>query len=460
MNVKAVILAAGKGTRMRSGLPKVLHPIAGKPMLSRVIETATQVTEQSPVVVFGHGGARLRASLADAEAIWVEQPQQLGTGHAVMQALPHVADVSQVLVLYGDVPLLTPETLARMISSIGSESDEAVVLTTFLDDPHGYGRIVRNDAGRIVAIVEQKDADEQTRQIREVNTGIMLLPRRRLADWLARITNDNAQGEYYLTDIVALGQSDGVPFHAMVVADPDEVAGINDRIQLATLERVYQRRQAVALMQAGVTLADPSRIDVRGTLTCDQDVFIDVGCVFEGEVALGEGVRVGAHCVVRDAHIAAGVTIHPMSVIDGAHISAGAQIGPFARIRPGTRLEAAARVGNFVEVKNARIGSDSKVNHLSYVGDADIGSRVNVGAGTITCNYDGANKHQTVIGDDVFVGSDTQLVAPVCIGAGATIAAGTTVTADVGCGGLVVSRVRQRYVPQWTRPVKRQPDAE
>lgn len=454
MSLKAVILAAGKGTRMRSTLPKVLHPVAGQPMLARVIQTARQATGTDPVVVYGHGGDQLRSAIGDTGVDWVEQSEQLGTGHAVAQALPALLGASRVLVLYGDVPLLEVDTLSKMLATLGDSDEHAVVLTARLDDPTGYGRIVRDEQGHIVRIVEQKDADPATLAINEINTGIMLLPGARLSNWLSRINNQNAQGEYYLTDVVGLGQLDDVRFHALVVDDPDEVAGVNDRVQLATLERALQRRQAEALMRGGATLADPNRIDIRGNLVCGTDVNIDVGCVFEGEVFLGDGVRVGANCVLRDCRIEAGASILPMSMIDGATLQTDAQVGPFARIRPGTKLASGSRIGNFVEVKNASIGIGSKVNHLSYIGDAEVGASVNIGAGTITCNYDGANKHRTVIGDDVFVGSDTQLVAPVCVGGGATVAAGTTVTADVPEGGLVLSRVRQHHLPRWQRPTK------
>ena len=442
---------------MRSSLPKVLHPIGGQSMLGRVIDTARAVCGSRPVVVYGHGGERLRAQFAEEALDWAEQPEQLGTGHAVMQAVPHLHDDARVLILYGDVPLLRAETLRELLDA--TPPDEAAILTTLLEDPTGYGRIVRAPDDTIAEIVEHKDADAATRAIREVNTGIMLLPAAALKGWLANLSNDNAQGEYYLTDVVAMGRADGVAFRSVVVADPGEVAGVNDRVQQAELERLYQRRCAEALMRAGVTLADPDRIEIRGLLECGEDVFIDVGCVFEGRVTLANGVRIGPNCVVKDAELGAGTQVEAMVCVDGAKVGPNAHLGPFSRVRPGCSLAAGARLGNFVEVKNAQIGEGSKVNHLSYIGDTVMGANVNVGAGTITCNYDGAYKHRTTIGDGVFIGSDTQLVAPVSVGDGATIAAGTTVTKDVPAGGLTIGRTRQHHLSAWRRPAKTKTEA-
>lgn len=452
METKAVILAAGKGTRMRSSLPKVLHPIGGQSMLGRVIDTARAVCGSAPVVVYGHAGERLRAQFAKEPIDWAEQREQLGTGHAVMQAVPYLNDNARVLILYGDVPLLRAETLRDLLDA--TPSDGAAILTTLLEDPTGYGRVMRGSDDTIAAIIEHKDADAATRAIREVNTGIMLLPAAALKGWLANLSNDNAQGEYYLTDVVAIGRADGIPFRSVVVADPGEVAGVNDRVQQAAIERLYQRRCAEALMRGGVTLADPERIEIRGVLECGEDVFIDVGCVFEGHVRLAAGVCIGPNCVIKDAEIGPGTHVEAMVCVDGAKVGPDAHVGPFARVRPGCNLAPGVRLGNFVEVKNAQIGEGSKVNHLSYVGDTVMGAHVNVGAGTITCNYDGAYKHQTIIGDGVFIGSDTQLVAPVTVGAGATIAAGTTVTKDVPAGGLTIGRTRQHHLSAWRRPAK------
>lgn len=455
--LNVVILAAGKGTRMRSDLPKVLHPLAGKPLLAHVLDTARELSAGSICVVYGHGGELVRERLDAPDVTWVLQEPQLGTGHAVLQALPHLGAVSPaqktgteapltsssgtfsaeplVLVLYGDVPLIRAATLRRLIAMAGK--DKLALLTVHLDDPHGYGRIVRVN-GKVARIVEEKDADDAERAIREVNTGILVAPLERLARWLPQLSNRNAQGEYYLTDIVALAVAEGVE---VVTAEPTaawETDGVNSKSQLARLERIQQRNIAEALMEQGVTLADPARLDVRGELICGRDVFIDVNCVFEGRVELGDNVRILANCVIQDA------VVGPGSVV-----------GPFARLRPGTVLGEDVHVGNFVEVKNSAIGAHSKANHLSYIGDTTMGCRVNVGAGTITCNYDGANKHRTVIEDDVFIGSDTQLVAPVRVGRGATLGAGTTLTRDAPPDQLTLSRAKQVTVPGWKRPVKK-----
>jgi len=432
--LNVVILAAGQGKRMRSDLPKVLHAIGGKPMLSHVIDAARELSATKICVVYGHGGERVRESLAAPDISWVRQEPQLGTGHAVLLALPHIDPAAHVLVLYGDVPLIRSATLRRLIDAAGS--DRLALLTAHLDNPHGYGRIVRHN-GKVMRIVEEKDADDAERAIREVNTGIIVAPGASLGRWLPQLGNRNAQGEYYLTDVAALAAGEG---NDIATAHPGanwETDGINSKAQLATLERIHQRNIAEVLMEQGVTLADPARIDVRGELVCGRDVFIDVNCVFEGKVVLGDGVRVLPNCVLQDA------------VVGAASI-----IGPFARLRPGTQLSEDVHIGNFVEVKNATIAAHSKANHLSYIGDATIGSRVNVGAGTITCNYDGAYKHRTVIEDDAFIGSDTQLVAPVTVGRGATLGAGTTLTKDAPPGELTLSRAKQVTIPGWKRPVK------
>lgn len=462
MNV--VILAAGMGKRMHARLPKVLHPIAGRPMLARVVDTASRLPDARLVIVIGHQGDQVRATLPDAELAWAVQSPQLGTGHAVQQAVPSLADHDRTLILYGDVPLTRLETLQSLsvAAGVGSAS-RLVVLTVTLDDPTGYGRIVRSADGRtIVAIVEEKDATPEQRAIREVNTGILLAPTAGLRRWLGLLSNDNAQKEYYLTDVVALANADGVEVVGVQPAFVWETVGVNDKLQLAALERRFQRSQADALMKAGVQLADPDRIDVRGTLTCGQDVTIDVGCVFEGDVRIDDGATIGPYVVVRNARIGEGTRIEAFCHIDGGadgghaiDIGAGAVIGPYARLRPGTTLADGVHIGNFVEVKNSQLGAGSKANHLSYLGDATIGSAVNVGAGTITCNYDGANKHRTVIEDAVHIGSDVQLVAPVTIGRGADIGAGTTVWKDVPPGTLVINPKTQAARADWQRPVKK-----
>jgi len=437
--LNVVILAAGKGTRMRSDLPKVLHPLAGKPLLAHVLGTARRLGAAKICVVYGHGGELVPQRLAAPDVAWALQEPQLGTGHAVLQALPHLGAASAVppaptLVLYGDVPLIRAETLQRLIECAGE--NRLALLTAHLADPQGYGRIVRvND--QVVRIVEEKDADDAERAIREINTGILVAPRAALARWLPQLGNRNAQREYYLTDIVALAVAEGMEIATTHPADHWETDGINSKNQLARLERIHQRNIAESLMTQGVTLADPDRIDVRGELICGRDVFIDVNCVFEGRVELRDGARINAHCVIQDA------VVGPQSII-----------GPFARLRPGTVLAEDVHIGNFVEVKNSTIAAHSKANHLAYVGDTTMGSRVNVGAGTITCNYDGANKFRTVIEDDVFIGSDTQLVAPVTVGKGATLGAGTTLTRDAPPDQLTISRAKQLSISGWKRPVK------
>jgi bifunctional UDP-N-acetylglucosamine pyrophosphorylase/glucosamine-1-phosphate N-acetyltransferase len=449
MNV--VILAAGMGKRMQSDLPKVLHPLAGKPLLSHVIDTARHLTPSACCVVYGHGGDAVPSRLAADDLQFVLQQPQLGTGHAVMQAAPHLHDDQPTLVLYGDVPLTSASTLQTLISRAGKE--KVAVLTVELDDPSGYGRIVR-EAGRIVRIVEQKDASDTERAIREVNTGILVAPTRALKSWLSKLSNNNAQSEYYLTDIIAQAVSDNMPVESAQPAFVWETLGVNSKVQLAELERIHQRNVAHQLLEQGVTLADPARIDVRGELVCGRDVSIDVGCVFEGRVELADGVSIGAHCIISDARIGEGSVIRPFSHIDQAMVGEASQIGPYARLRPGTELGADVHIGNFVEIKNSQFGAHSKANHLAYVGDATVGSRVNIGAGTITCNYDGANKHRTIIEDDAFIGSDTQLVAPVTVGRGATLGAGTTLTKDAPADSLTVSRAKQTSITGWQRPVK------
>jgi bifunctional UDP-N-acetylglucosamine pyrophosphorylase/glucosamine-1-phosphate N-acetyltransferase len=454
MNI--VILAAGQGKRMRSSLPKVLHPIAGRPMLAHVIDTARVVSAYQPnpriVVVVGHGAESVRALFeAERDVNFVLQEPQLGTGHAVMQALPHLADDTHTLVLYGDVPLVSAATLQRLLVTAGREVG---LLTVLLDNPHGYGRIVRGD-GQVRRIVEEKDATPTERAVREVNTGILVAPTHRLRRWLARLSDDNAQREYYLTDIVAQAVAEGVGVRAAHPESVEETLGVNSKAQLAQLERLYQRRCAESLLERGVTLADPARIDVRGDLSCGTDVSIDVGCVFEGRVILGDGARIGPHNVLRDCRIGAGTEVFGFCYLEGATIGAQARIGPFARMRPTATLADEVHIGNFVEIKNSTLGHGSKANHLAYVGDANVGQRVNIGAGTIVANYDGANKHPTVIGDDVQTGSNSVIVAPLTIGAGATIGAGSTISKDAPAGKLTVARAKQLTLEGWKRPVKK-----
>ncbi|MBR9872560.1 MAG: UDP-N-acetylglucosamine diphosphorylase/glucosamine-1-phosphate N-acetyltransferase [Gammaproteobacteria bacterium] len=447
-----VILAAGQGSRMKSALPKVLHPVAGKAMLHHVVDTAKQLGAEKIHTVIGHGADQVRASLQDDSVNWVLQTEQLGTGHAVAQALPDLPDNARVLVLYGDVPLTGKDTLQGMVEQLDEE--RLALLTVDLDNPQGYGRIVRSAEGQVQAIVEQKDATAEQQAIKEVNTGILAVSAKHLKSWLPTLSNSNAQGEYYLTDIIAMSVEHGL---TVAVSQPQtafEVQGVNNRLQLAELERWYQLQQAERLMTEGATLADPARIDVRGELTIGNDLWIDVNVVFEGKVSLGSNVSIGPGCVIKDATIADGAEIKAHSVIEGAVVGANAQIGPFARLRPGTELSANTKVGNFVETKKAIVGEGSKINHLSYVGDASLGRNVNVGAGTITCNYDGVNKFRTELGDGVFVGSNTSLVAPVKVEGGATIGAGSTITRDVAENDLAVARGKQRNISGWERPKK------
>ncbi|HLB13336.1 MAG TPA: bifunctional UDP-N-acetylglucosamine diphosphorylase/glucosamine-1-phosphate N-acetyltransferase GlmU [Burkholderiales bacterium] len=449
MNV--VILAAGQGKRMHSDLPKVLHRLAGRPLLAHVLDCARALGPARIAVVYGYGGEAVREAIGDETLAWIKQEPQLGTGHALQQALPALAQSAHTLVLYGDVPLTRAETLRSLV---GAAADGMAMLTVELDDPSGYGRIVR-EGGAVKRIVEEKDASPAERAIREVNTGIMALPTKRLAGWLSSLRNDNAQREYYLTDIVALAVKEGVPVRAVQPGALWETLGVNSKGQLAELERAHQRLVAGRLLDAGVSLADPARIDVRGRLECGRDVAIDVNCVFEGDVSLGDRVSVGANCVLRDVRIDADTRIEPFCHLEEADIGKSCRIGPYARLRPGARLAEDVHVGNFVEVKASTIGAGSKANHLAYIGDTEVGRNVNVGAGTITCNYDGANKHRTIIEDDVFIGSDTQLVAPVRVGRGATLGAGTTLTEDAPPGQLTISRARQATIPGWKRPEKK-----
>jgi len=436
---------------MYSDKPKVLHALAGKSLVGRVLECAQTLAPQQIIVIYGHGGEAVPAALNNMGAEFALQEPQLGTGHAVQQAMPLLNDDSQTLVLYGDVPLIQHSTLHQMRQAGAG----LTLLTVNMDNPTGYGRIVRNAQGEVTAIIEQKDATEDQLLIREVNTGILLAPTRDLRRWLAALRTDNAQGEYYLTDIVGMAVADGIAVHTTQPGFDWEVHGVNSKSQLAVLERTWQQVEAQRLLAHGVTLADPARLDVRGTLVCGRDVEIDVGCIFEGAVNLGSNVQIGAYCIIKNATIAEGTQVAPYSHIDSSTVGADCRIGPYARIRPGSTLEADVHVGNFVEIKNSAIDKGSKANHLSYIGDTSIGRRVNIGAGTITCNYDGANKFRTIIEDDVFIGSDTQLVAPVTIAKGSTIGAGSTITRNTPEGELTLSRSKQMTISGWTRPVKK-----
>jgi bifunctional UDP-N-acetylglucosamine pyrophosphorylase/glucosamine-1-phosphate N-acetyltransferase len=453
MDLSIIILAAGQGTRMHSDLPKVLHPLGGRPLLAHVLDTARRFAGATLHVVVGHGAQQVRAAVPGEDIHWVVQDEQLGTGHAVAQVLPAVPDDHAVLVMYGDVPLIRKETLGAL--QLIALNGEVGLLTAELDDPTGYGRILHARDGSILGSVEEKDASEEQRRLSEVNTGFIAAPARRLRSWVAALDNHNAQGEFYLTDVIAKAVGDQVIVRGVRTPDALEILGVNTRMQLAALERAYQQHQAVECMQAGVTLVDPARFDLRGSLRAGRDVVIDVNAVLEGEIVLGERVRIGPNVVLRDARLADDVVVLANCVIEQAEIGGGARIGPFARIRPDTRLAAGAQVGNFVEIKKSDVGTDSKINHLSYIGDTSIGERVNIGAGTITCNYDGASKHRTLIGNDVFIGSDTQLVAPVAVGDGATIGAGSTVTRDAPPGELTLSRAPQETRKGWRRPVKK-----
>lgn len=449
MNI--VILAAGMGKRMQSALPKVLHTLAGKPLLAHVIHTAKSLKPTTLSVVYGHGGDLVPNSFNDEQIQFTKQSPLLGTGHAVMQAVDTLDDHAPTLVLYGDVPLTKVESLERLIEAAGT--DKLGILTVMLDDPTGYGRIVREN-GQITRIVEQKDASEAEKQIHEVNTGIMVIPTPQLKQWLTTLSNNNAQQEYYLTDIVAKAVQDHISIVAVHPDDVVETLGVNSKVQLAELECLYQYGLARNLLEQGVTLLDPHRIDIRGELVCGKDVTIDVNCIFEGKVTIDDGVIIESHCVIKNAHIGSGAQIKPFTHIENAIVGDAAVVGPYARLRPGTELAPEVHVGNFVEIKNSQIDHNSKINHLSYIGDTTMGSRVNIGAGTITCNYDGVNKHRTIIEDDVFIGSDSQLVAPVTVSKGATLGAGTTLTKEAPADQLTISRARQVSLSGWKRPVK------
>jgi bifunctional UDP-N-acetylglucosamine pyrophosphorylase/glucosamine-1-phosphate N-acetyltransferase len=450
--MSVVILAAGKGTRMYSDLPKVLHTLAGKPMVQHVIDAVGELGARQIHLVYGHGGDLLKQTLKDDALNWVLQAEQLGTGHAMQQAAPFFADDEDILMLYGDVPLISVDTLARLREA--KPQGGIGLLTVELADPTGYGRITREN-GQVTGIVEHKDASDAQRQINEINTGILVAGGADLKRWLGQLDNNNAQGEFYITDIIAMAYQEGREIAAVHPQRLSEVEGVNNRLQLSRLERVYQAEQAEKLLLAGVMLRDPQRFDLRGTLTHGRDIEIDANVVLEGQVTLGCRVKIGAGCVIKNSTIGDNCEISPYTVVEDAHLEADCTIGPFARLRPGAELSEGAHVGNFVEMKKARLGKGSKAGHLSYLGDAEIGDNVNIGAGTITCNYDGANKHKTLIGDDVFVGSDTQLVAPVSVARGATIGAGTTVTRDIQENELVISRVKQTHIQGWQRPAKK-----
>lgn len=455
MAIRLIVLAAGKGTRMKSAIPKVLHPLAGKPLLKHVLDTVATLNPASITTVVGHGADQVQQVISDTSELsvhWALQEQQLGTGHAVQQGLDGIDDDDTVLITYGDVPLTRADTYQALLDACNPRS--IGLLTLLMDDPTGYGRILR-EGGAVVGVVEQKDATTDQLTISEVNAGVVAIKGGSLRSLLGQLTNDNAQGEYYLTDIHGLAVKEGIAINAVHPKDAWETDGVNSRAQLARLERLHQQHLAEQLMDAGVTLADPARIDVRGTLSTGTDVSIDVNCVFEGNCRIGNNVTIGPNCVISDSHIAANATITANCVLENAVVGEKATIGPFARLRPGTKLEAGVRIGNFVETKNAQLGQGSKVNHLSYVGDSVVGSNVNVGAGTITCNYDGANKHQTVIENDVFIGSNSALVAPVTIGQGATVGAGSTISRNVPADGLSLTRARQTDIEHWTRPVKK-----
>lgn len=446
-----VILAAGQGTRMRSALPKVLHPVAHKSMLGHVIDAARALSPASIQVVIGHGAEQVEQTLAADDLAFVLQAEQLGTGHAVAQALP-VLTADKVLILYGDVPLIQVDTLTALLDRC--DDQRLGLLTVLLDDPSGYGRIVRDAAGQVTSIVEHKDASPEQLAIREGNTGILAVPRIRLEQWLSRLSNNNAQGEYYLTDIIAMAVADGLRIDTEIAGDAMQVQGANDRIQLAQLERHYQTMQVERLMRQGVTLRDPARVDIRGEVEAGRDVMIDINVILEGRVVIEDGVSIGANSIIKDSTLRKGAVVKSHCHLENAELGEGADCGPFARLRPGAVLGKQAHVGNFVELKNARMGEGAKAGHLTYLGDSDIGARTNVGAGTITCNYDGANKHRTVMGEDVFIGSNSSLVAPVTLGDGAVTGAGSTITADVPAGALAVGRARQRNIDSWQRPVK------
>jgi bifunctional UDP-N-acetylglucosamine pyrophosphorylase / glucosamine-1-phosphate N-acetyltransferase len=455
MQLEVVILAAGQGTRMYSDTPKVLHHMGGKPLLRRVVDVAESLDATAIHVVYGHGGERVREAIGTNQLNWVLQAEQKGTAHAMMQALPHVDDEACVLVLYGDVPLIQAQTLRALSDATGDTG--LAILTAELADPSGYGRIIRDDGGRVVKIVEHKDANHDQLSVKEINSGFLAAPAGKLKAWLAHVQNDNAQGEYYLTDVAAIAAKQGADIVTCRPCATWEIMGVNSNADLAQLERTFQQQQAQALMAQGVTLRDPSRFDLRGELEVGRDVVIDINVVFEGKVALADGVHIGPNNVIRSSSIGVGTEILSNCVIEESTVGSNCRIGPFTRLRPGPRIADQVQVGNFVEVKQSDVGEGSKINHLSYVGDTTVGKNVNIGAGTIVCNYDGANKHRTIIGDNAFIGSDTQLVAPVSVGEGATIGAGSTITKDVPAGGLTLSRAKEKTVLGWKRPTKNKP---
>ena len=455
MSLSIIILAAGQGTRMKSNLPKVLHKLAGRTLLEHVYVSALQLNFREAHIVYGYGGKLVPETLSHLQAVnWVEQEKQLGTGHAVQQVIANIPLVDDVLILYGDVPFITYQTLQQLVNA--AKGSGFSLLTAYIDDPRGYGRIIRDDKGRILRIVEERDADEKELLVNEINTGMMVVNAKDLSRWLQELDNDNSQGEFYLTDIVQKAVKEGIRIKTSNPDSVSEIYGINDRVQLAEMERYYQLIQAHHLMRQGVTLMDPARFDLRGDLEAGQDITIDINVVLEGSISIGNDVTIGANCLIKDADIADGATILPNCVIENAVIGKRCRIGPFSRIRPHTRLAEDVHVGNFVEVKNTEVARGSKMNHLSYIGDTDIGTDSNIGAGTITCNYDGANKHRTVIGDDVHIGSDTQLIAPVKIGNSVTIGAGTTVTRDVEPNRLIHNKIEHKEVKGWQRPKKKQ----
>ena len=452
MGLSIIILAAGEGTRMRSALPKILQSLAEKPLLGHVVDCARRLEAVDICVVYGFAGDAVQAAFADQDLRWALQSEQLGTGHAVMQAMPDTPDDNRVLILFGDVPLLESATLRRLLASC--ENDDCAVLTVEMDDPYGYGRIVREN-GRVVRNVEEKDATDIERKITEINTGVFYCPAHKLKRWLGRLNNDNKQGEYYLTDVIAMAVEDGITVHGIKADSQEEVMGINDKKQLAEAERALQMKRVAALMEAGVGFADPARVDIRGTLKCGKDVFIDVNAIFEGDVVLGDNVTIESNNLIRDSRLGSGTLVHSNCHMEGATTGSNCEIGPFARLRPGAELANKVKVGNFVEIKKSTVADGSKVNHLTYIGDTDIGKGVNVGAGTITCNYDGVNKHRTQIGDGAFIGSGVELVAPVKVGKGATIGAGATLTRNAPDNELTIERSKQKTIRGWKKPEKK-----
>ena len=450
--LNVIILAAGQGTRMKSSLPKVLHPLGGKALLAHVIDAANILNPAKLIVVYGHGGQQVQQTINNPAICWVEQAEQLGTGHAVNQAIPEIDTDSTILILYGDVPLINPETLSDLVYQAGSDS--LGLLTVHLDDPTGYGRIARNSHGKVQYIVEQKDANSEELQISESNTGILAVNGGKLKQWLSQLKNNNAQGEYYLTDVIAMAVTDKVEVKTAHPVSEEEVLGVNSRSQLAQLERYYQRQQAESLMAQGVTIIDPNRIDIRGEVTVGQDITLDINVVLQGKVSIADNVTIGANCVIRDSVIEEGVELKPMCVVEQARIGKEAIVGPYSRLRPGTILSGGNHIGNFVEIKNSNIGLGSKVNHLTYIGDTDMGSGVNIGAGTITANYDGANKHRTIIEDNASTGSNSVLVAPIKVGKGATIGAGTILRKEAPPGELTLTVIKQKTIEGWKRPEK------